>query len=83
MIPFPTTMFKAPTYTNALSATTFKVVSSSQAATALGTPFSAKLGANTPYNASINFTTTGMTAKDACVIVSAAGSGTMQFTADF
>ena len=82
-IPFPTTMRAAPTYTNALTASTFKIVSSSQAATALGTPFSATLGANTPYNASINFTTTGMTAKDACLLVSAAGSGTMQFTADF
>lgn len=83
LIPFPVTMRVAPTYANALTASTFKIVSSSQAATALGTPFSATLGANTPYNASINFTTTGMTAKDACMLVSAAGSGVMDFTADF
>ena len=83
MIPFPVTMRAAPTYTNALTASTFKIVSASQAATALGTPFSATLGANTPYNASINFTTTGMTAKDSCFLVSAAGSGLMVFTADF
>jgi hypothetical protein len=82
-IPFPVTMWKAPTYTNALTASTFKLVSASQTATALSTPFSATLGANTPYGASINFTTTGMTAKDGCFLVSAAGSGTMQFTADF
>jgi len=82
-IPFPVTMIKAPTYTNALTASTFKLVSASQTATALSTPFSATLGANTPYGASINFTTTGMTAKDGCFLVSAAGSGTMQFTADF
>ena len=82
-ITFPVIMWKAPTYTNALTASTFKLVSASQAATALSTPFSATLGANTPYNASINFTTTGMTAKDSCFLVSAAGSGTMQFTSDF
>jgi hypothetical protein len=79
---FPTTMRAAPTYTNALSATTFKLVSASQAATALSTPFSATLGANTPYNASINFTTTGMTAKDGCELVSAAGSGQMLWSAE-
>ena len=82
-IPFPVTMRVAPTYTNALTASTFKLVSASQAATALSTPFSATLGANTVYGASINFTTTGMTAKDSCELVSAAGSGTMQWSADF
>jgi len=79
---FPVTMRAAPTYTNALSATTFKLVSASQAATALSTPFSATLAANTPYNASINFTTTGMTAKDGCLLVSAAGSGQMLWAAE-
>lgn len=82
-IPFPVTMRAAPTYANSLSATTFKVVSASQAATALGTPFSATLAANTPNGASVNFTTTGMTAKDGCFIVGAAGSGSMIFSADF
>ena len=84
VITFPTTMRIAPTYTNALSATTFTVTSASQAATALGTPFSATLGANGVNNASINFTTTGMTAKDGCEITStAAGSGVLDFVADF
>jgi hypothetical protein len=83
-IPFPVTMFKAPTYANALSATTFTITSASQAATALSTPFSATLGANGVNNGSINFTTTGMTAKDGCEITStAAGSGVLDFTADF
>lgn len=83
-ITFPTTMRIAPTYTNALSATTFTLTSASQAATALSTPFSATLGANSPNNASINFTTTGMTAKDTCELTStAAGAGLMLWTADF
>jgi hypothetical protein len=83
VIPFPVTMYKAPTYANALSATTFTVTSSSQAATALGTPFSATLGANGVNNASVNFTTTGMTAKDACEITStAAGAGVLDFVSD-
>lgn len=80
---FPVTMRAAPTYANALTATTFTITSSSQAATALGTPFSATKGANTVNGASLNFTTTGMTAKDACMLTStAAGSGTMVFTAE-
>lgn len=83
MIPFPTTMRIAPTYTNTLSATTFKLVSASQTATALSTPFSATLVANTPDGASVNFTTTGMTAKDGCALVGAGGTGSMLFTADF
>lgn len=82
-IPFPVTMRAAPTYTNTLTATTFTITSSSQAATALATPFSATKGANTVNAASINFTTTGMTAKDACMLTStAAGSGTMLWTAE-
>jgi len=81
-ITFPTSMFKAPTYTNALTASTFKLVSASQAATALSTPFSATLGVNTVYGASMNFTTTGMTAKDSCELVSAAGSGLMVFSGE-
>jgi hypothetical protein len=82
MIPFPVTMRAAPTYANALTASTFKLVSASQTATALSTPFSATLGANTVQNGSINFTTTGMTAKDGCYLVSAAGSGQMLFSSE-
>lgn len=81
-IPFPVTMRIAPTYTNALTASTFKVVSASQAATILATPFSATLGANSVNSASINITTTGMTAKDSCELVSAAGTGQMLWSAE-
>lgn len=79
---FPQTMRVAPSYANALSAATFKLVSASQAATALSTPFSATLVANSVDSASINFTTTGMTAKDSCELVSAAGVGQMLWTAE-
>jgi hypothetical protein len=82
-IPLPVTMRKAPTYTNALSATTFKLTCGSTAAAALSTPFSATTGANTVQSGSITFTTTGETAGQACELVSAAGSGVMLFTADF
>jgi hypothetical protein len=77
-------MFKAPTYSNALTASTFKL-NAAAANTALSTPFSATTGANTIYNASVTFTASGLgaTAGFACNLVSAAGSGTMQFTADF
>lgn len=81
-IRFPTTMRIAPTYTNALTASTFKLTSASQAATALSTPFSATLAANSVDGASINFTTTGMTAKDGCELVSAAGVGQMLWTSE-
>lgn len=81
-IPFPVTMRAAPTYTNGLSAATFKLVSASQAATALSTPFSATLVANGVNGASINFTTTGMTAKDGCFVVGAGGTGLMLWSAE-
>jgi hypothetical protein len=82
-VPFPNTMRTAPTYANALSASTFKLVSASQTATALSAPFSATLVANSPTGASINFTTTGMTAKDSCFLVGAGGTGVLGWTADF
>ena len=81
--PFPVPMRTAATYANALSGSTFKIVSASQAATVLSTPFSATLTANGVTGASINFTTTGMTAKDSCFLVGAGGSGVIDFTADF
>lgn len=81
-VPFPETMRIAPTYANALTASTFKVVSASQAATILATPFSATLGANSVNSASLNITTTGMTAKDSCELVSAAGAGQMLWSAE-
>jgi hypothetical protein len=80
--PLPVTMRAAPTYANALTASTFKITSASQTATALGTPFSATLGANSANAASISFTTTGMTAKDFCELVSAGGTGSMVFTSE-
>ena len=81
---FPVTMRTAPTYTNALSGTTFKL-NSAAANTALTTPFSATTGANTVANGSITFTASGLgaTAGFSCVLVSAAGSGQILFTADF
>lgn len=82
-VPFPVPMRAAPTYTNTLSATTFKLVSASQVATALSTPFSATLVANTVNGGSINFTTTGMTAKDSCFLVGAASTGTMIWSSNF
>lgn len=81
-IPFPVQMRVAPTYANALTVSTFKLVSASQAATALSTPFSATLVANSVNGASLNFTTTGMTAKDSCFLVGAAGTGTMTFASE-
>jgi hypothetical protein len=81
-IPFPATMRVAPTYTNSLTATTFKMSCGGVAAAALATPFSATAGANTPYNASITFTSSGATAGFACELVSAAGSGQMLFSAE-
>lgn len=79
---FPVTMRKAPTYTNALSATTLKIASAA-VVNALATPFSATTGVNTTNSASITFTTTGLTAGNGCAPVSAAGSGALLFTADF
>lgn len=83
---FPVQMRVAPTYApvpTPLTASTFKIVSASQAATALGTPFAATLVANTVNAASINFTTTGMTAKDGCVLVGAGGGAALTWSADF
>ena len=80
-IPFPVTMRAAPTYTNSLSATTFKIVPATTAVV-LATPFSATSGANTPNNASIVFTTTSETSFTACNLISAAGGGTMLWSAE-
>ena len=83
-IPFPVTMRAAPTYTNALTASTFKL-NSAAVNTALSTPFSATTGVNTVFNGSVTFTASGLgaTAGFGCELVSAAGSGVMLFTADF
>ena len=83
-IPFPVTMRTAPTYTNALTASTFKL-NSAAVNTALSTPFSATTGVNTVNNGSVTFTASGLgaTAGFGCELVSAAGSGVMLFTADF
>ena len=81
-VPFPVNMRAAPTYSNALTTSTFKLVSASQTATALSSPYSATLAANTINGGSINFTTTGMTAKDGCFLVGAAGTGQMLWSAE-
>lgn len=81
-VQFPVTMFKAPTYTNALTATTFKMECGSVTAAVLATPFSATTGANTASTGSITFTTTGLTAGNACNLISAAGSGNALWSAE-
>lgn len=83
IVPFPVTMRIAPTYTNALTASTFKL-NSAAANVALSTPFSATVGANTVGNGSITFTASGLgaTAGFGCVLVSAAGSGQMLFNSE-
>ena len=82
-ISFPVTMRTAPTYTNALTASTFKL-NSAAANVALSTPFSATTGVNTTLNGSVTFTATtlGATAGFSCILVSAAGSGSLLFTAE-
>jgi len=82
-VPFPVQMRIAPSYTNFLTATTFKL-NSAAANAALSTPFSAITGANNTQNGSITFTASGLgaTAGFACELVSAAGSGTMRFVAE-
>lgn len=83
-IPFPVTMRVAPTYTNSLSATTFKLAANAVAPIVLATPFSATSVANTVNNASIGFTTAAQTVNISCgPLVGAAGGGTMQWSADF
>lgn len=82
-IPFPDVMRAAPTYTNALTATTFKL-NAAAASVVLSTPFSATTGVNTPANASITFTASGLgaTAGFSCELVSAAGGGLMVWSAE-
>jgi hypothetical protein len=74
----------APTYANALTASTFKL-NAAAANVALSTPFSATTGANTVNNGSVTFTASGLgaTAGFGCYLVSAAGSGQMLFSAEF
>jgi hypothetical protein len=83
IVPFPVTMWKAPTYTQSASGTTFKL-NSAAVNTALTTPFSAVAGANTAYNGSVTFTASSLaaTAGFACELVSAAGSGQLTFSAE-
>jgi hypothetical protein len=83
IVPFPVTMRAAPTYTNALSGTTFKL-NSAAANVVLTTPFSATAGANTVNNGSVTFTasTLGATPGFGCELVSAAGTGQMLFTSE-
>jgi hypothetical protein len=83
LIPFPTVMWKAPTYANALTGSTFKL-NSAAANVVLTTPFSATAGANTINNGSVTFTasTLGATAGFGCELVSAAGTGQLLFTAE-
>lgn len=87
-VSFPVAMRIAPTYTSQLSGTTFALVGSSIPATpqALASTFSATVGTNTTTNASIRFITTSGTAivnGNQCMLISANGSGKLDFSADF
>lgn len=82
-VPFPVPMRTAPTYTNALTASTFQLASAASAV-ALSTPFSATTGANNVNGASVTFTasTLGATAGFGCLLESVAGVGQMVFSAE-
>lgn len=83
-LPFPVPMRSAPTFTNALTASTFKL-NSAAVNVALSAPFAATTGANNVTGASITFTATTLAATPgfACILVSAAGSGQMLFSSEF
>ena len=82
--PFPVTMFKAPTYTTALTASTFTIDGGNHATQALSTPYAATQGVNTVNNASVTFTTGAtLTQYYPCMLVStAAGTGKMLWSAE-
>jgi hypothetical protein len=83
-IPFPVPMRAAPTFTNALTASTFKIGATGLAPIILATPFAATATANTTIGASLNFTTAAsQTANAACgPLVGNGGSGSMLFSAE-
>lgn len=80
-LPFPTTMRAAPTLTaSAIVAGTNWMVTA--AGVAANTSAVAVIGAHTANNASLNWTTSGMTAGQACVLQGKGGTATLLFSAD-
>ena len=79
---FPVQMRVAPSYTNSLTASTFKIVPATTAV-ALSTPFSAQATGQASVNGStLTFTTTTETQYTACELVSAAGGGQILWSAE-
>lgn len=86
-VPFPVTMRAAPTYANALSATTFKLLPITGTATVLSTPFSAyfdSTSGNSVNGGSLTFTssTVTQTAGWGCAIEGIGGTGQLLFSAE-
>ena len=82
--PFPAPMWKAPSYTNALTGSTFKIAPGAVATPVVtGTPYSA-LATGEIYTTSsvLNFTTTAETVWNSCALESVAGGGVIAFNAE-
>lgn len=89
-IPYPVPMRAAPSYSNALTASTFKLLanaSGTMTAAALSTPFSAVTDSTTgngTLGAQLTFTASGLagTVGDTCVLEGIGGGGTILFSAE-
>lgn len=86
-VSFPVLMRVAPTTTNQLSATTFAILGTAIPATptALASTFSATVGATSTAGASIKFITgsgTSIVNGNQCMLISANGSGKIDYSAD-
>jgi hypothetical protein len=82
---FPVVMRAAPTFAalgTALSASTWKILEGA-VNNALATTFIVTLTANTVSGASLNITTSGMTAGTACQLQGAGGGSILSWSADF
>jgi hypothetical protein len=81
-IPFPVTMYKAPTQANtSVSATTWVINGGDHADQVLATPFAAVAGANTTSAASVTFTTGAtLTQYWPCMLKSASSPGSGKIT---
>ena len=83
-ITFPAPMWKAPSYTNALTASTFKIVPDSLTPVVLASTVFSVLQTGQVYttNAVMNFSTTAETQYIPCALESVAGSGVIAFYAE-
>lgn len=80
-LPFPVQMRAAPTLTaSAIVAGTNWMITA--AGVAANTSAAATIGANTIYGASMNWTTAGMTAGQACILQGKGGTATLLWSAD-